>query len=90
MKTVHQMSGIVALIVLALALPASAKDQSTHNNKNGRAELVPAKFTTASRPTEAPKQQEVPAPTSTSDNDAKPNPDNMPYITYDGAENPAP
>lgn len=88
MKTVNHLPGIATLIALVLALPASAKDQNvTRDNGNIRVQPVTAISIKPSRTIEAPQELGGEAAAPASKNEGASNPYNMPYITYEGAEN---
>ena len=88
METINNMLGSAALIALALALPASAEQQNNSRNKEyAGIQPVAARSIKPARTVETPLQPEASAATSASKNEDEVNPDNMPYITYEGAEN---
>ena len=91
MKTVNNMPGIAALIALALALPASAEQQNTSRNKElAGMQTVAARTVKASRTLEAAQNREGKSAVSAQQNAPESNPNNLPYITYDGAGSTSP
>ena len=88
MKIVKHLPSIATLIALALALPASALDQSAFRIQEQLGlQSVVALPIKPSRTIEVIQPQTGATVTSAAKNDGESNPDNMPYITYDGAQN---
>jgi hypothetical protein len=88
METVNNMPGLAALIAIALALPASADEYNANRTQEHAAmQPVAARTFQASRTTEAAQSWDE---QSVQLNAPKSNPDNMPYMTYNGAGSTSP
>jgi hypothetical protein len=91
MKTVNNMPGLAALIALALALPASAEQSNTARNKElAGMQTVAARTVNASRTLATAQNREGASAASAQQNALGTNPNNLPYITYDGAGSTSP
>ena len=89
MNTIKNISGSVALIAFVLALPVAAEEQvSTKLNEQTGFQPVATKSAMPTRAGEAPPSKVIEAtlPATPSKEPAS-SPDNMPYVTYDGAAN---
>ncbi len=91
MSTSKHISSSVALIAIALALPVAAEEQITPQLQEHAAfQPVSAKRVMPVRAGEAPQRSVIEATLpAMPKHEPMPNPDNMPYITYEGAENSA-
>jgi len=87
MKTIYQLTSVSALIAMTMALPAMAENSAnTQLKEHFGLKPVAAKSSmpTTSREVSKPVVLEAkqPAPSNEKDSTA-----NIPYVTYDGAEN---
>jgi len=91
MSTIKNISSSVALIAMALALPVAAEEQvTTQFQQHTRLQPVTTQRVMPVRAGESPQHTVIEATLPTAPkHEPMPNPDNMPYITYEGAENSA-
>ena len=91
MSTIKNISGSVALIAFALALPVAAEEQVTAQLKEHTGlQPVSTKRVMPVRASESPQPKVIEASLpDTPKNEPMPSPGSMPYITYDGAANSA-
>jgi len=91
MHTIKKISGGVAFLTFALALPVAAEDQVTTKHKvDTGLQPISTKRVMPVRTNETPQTMVIEASLPTPpQNEPMPSAGNMPYITYDGASNSA-
>lgn len=89
MSTIQNLSACVALAAFALSLPVAAEEHvTTQIQERTGLQPVSTQRLMPVRAGESPHPKEIEAALpATPTNETMPNPDNMPYITYDGAAN---